>query len=120
MHKYTSFDDFEVDGKIDWDALYKARKENGEICSQCKSFLLSPKGKPSICYNCESLTKDDKVDHSSFIRCPNCKKLISPEDHELFYLFNEGEHEVNCPGCGNDFSVSTTVKYTFESPELNE
>lgn len=48
-------------------------------------------------------------------RCPHCGNECDVNDHELWHLYEEGEHEVSCPHCGLDFAVSTTVTYSFST-----
>jgi hypothetical protein len=35
--------------------------------------------------------------------------------NEWWKLYEEGEHEVTCPHCDEDFSVSTRVSYSFST-----
>ena len=38
-------------------------------------------------------------------------------DNEWWTLYEEGEHEVSCPHCDGDFTVSTRVSYSFSTDE---
>lgn len=30
------------------------------------------------------------------VRCPHCGNCISPVDHDMNWLYEEGEHEIEC------------------------
>lgn len=48
-------------------------------------------------------------------KCPHCGESISVSEHELWKLYEEGEHDVTCPFCDEDFTVSTSVSYSFST-----
>ena len=108
-----------ADGKVDWKAYRKARKECGECCRRCEALILFPDGHPTVCHDCESLDTDtSEVRHNDLIRCPSCRGTFNPHDGDDYDLFAEGEHSVFCPSCDLKFEVSTTVSYSFKSPAL--
>lgn len=49
--------------------------------------------------------------------CPHCGEKCEVVEHEWWKLYEEGEHEVCCPYCDADFSVSTRVTYSFSTDE---
>lgn len=50
-------------------------------------------------------------------RCPHCGESIDISAHELWRLYEEGEHELECPDCGADFRVSVNVSYSFSTDD---
>ena len=48
-------------------------------------------------------------------RCPHCGTECEIGRHEWWRPYEEGEHEVTCPFCDNDFTVSTRVSYSFST-----
>lgn len=53
-------------------------------------------------------------------KCPHCGHDCNVSDNEWWHLCEEGEHEVTCPACDEDFTVSTRVSYTFSTDEQEE
>lgn len=53
-------------------------------------------------------------------RCPHCGKECDVSENEWWYLYEEGEHEVSCPYCDEDFTVSTSVSYRFSTDNQEE
>lgn len=50
-------------------------------------------------------------------KCPHCGEVCSVSKNEWWKLYEEGEHEVTCPSCDGDFSVRTSVSYSFSTDE---
>lgn len=50
-------------------------------------------------------------------KCPHCGEVCDVSDNEWWRLYEEGEHEVTCPHCDGDFTVSTSVSYSFSTDE---
>lgn len=48
-------------------------------------------------------------------KCPHCGTESDVSDNEWWKLYEEGEHEVTCPSCDEDFTVSTSVSYSFST-----
>jgi DNA-directed RNA polymerase subunit RPC12/RpoP len=108
-------------GNVDWKAYHEAKIKNGEICSNCNSVILVPKGQPNKCYSCKSVDDDlGEVSHSSRIRCPHCRYIQDPMDGDYYEIMEDGEHEVSCIECGKDFVISTYVDFTFYSPPVEQ
>lgn len=116
---YTRIDDHKkADSEIDWASYQKAQVANGEICIQCKGHILFGCGHPRKCSACENMSeRSGEVCHKNMVRCPHCGTISNPSDHEMYELYEEGEHDVSCPQCDESFEVSTAVSYTFTSPE---
>jgi uncharacterized C2H2 Zn-finger protein len=53
-------------------------------------------------------------------KCPHCGTVVSVSDHELWALYEEGEHEVECPNCDMTFAVSTSIAYSFSTDEQDD
>lgn len=115
------------DGSYDWgayraakDAEHKADVADGKYCYQCGRYLVwSNKGVRRRCGDCEALDHEsDEVDSDTCVRCPKCRRTASVSYDELFDLYEEGEHEVTCSSCDHEYTVSTRVSYSFNSPAL--
>ncbi len=48
-------------------------------------------------------------------RCPHCGQGCDVSDNDWWRLYEEGEHEVSCPHCDGDFTVSTKVSHSFST-----
>lgn len=114
------------DGSYDWtkyNALQEqerdVRKAKGELCREkgCNRFIMWSKGYPQTCSDCEALDAPEELHHPTDIRCPKCGYHWDIWDGEYYEIANEGEHEVECPECDHKFEVSTSVSYSFKSPE---
>lgn len=46
--------------------------------------------------------------------CPHCGTSQDVVNNEWWQLYEEGEHDVTCHDCANDFMVSTRVRYSFD------
>ena len=53
--------------------------------------------------------------HNKNPKCPHCATDCKISEQEWWQLFEEGEHEVECPICERDFTVSTSVEYRFST-----
>jgi hypothetical protein len=55
-------------------------------------------------------------------RCPHCGHVCSVSDNEWWFLYEEGEHEVECPSalCERTFTVSVHVSYSYSTDEQEE
>lgn len=47
--------------------------------------------------------------------CPHCGTEVDVGGNDLYRLYEEGEHEVSCPHCDDDFVVSTRVSFSFNT-----
>lgn len=66
----------------------------------------------------------DRIDytHNNSPKCPFCDHEIDISASELYELYDEGEHIINCPRCEREMTVRCEVKYLFstdEQPELD-
>ena len=116
----TSIQDFKnEEGKVDWDALYKAEVAAGERCSRCGVWIFPAKRPgPTLCRDCEMLNTDlGEVSHEKLLRCPHCRD-VSAIDWELG-IFSEGTHTVYCMACDQEFEIETEVTYVFTSPAVS-
>ncbi len=106
------------DGGTDWEAYRKAEIEDGEVCSNCQSFIGLGKGEKRLCYSCGQINKGGSLNHEKLLRCPKCKYTWDASDTDEYELFSEGEHGTYCGECDFEFEIQTRVEYNFESPEL--
>lgn len=53
-------------------------------------------------------------------RCPHCAESIDIDRHELWRLYEEGEHDMECPHCEGEFVVSTNITYSFSTDEQEQ
>lgn len=53
-------------------------------------------------------------------KCPHCGHDCHVSDNEWWRLYEEGEHEVTCPSCDEDFTVSTRVSFSFSTDQQEE
>lgn len=52
---------------------------------------------------------------ASHPKCPHCGEVCDVNDNEWWKLYEEGEHEVECPHCEGEFTVSTSGSYSFDT-----
>jgi hypothetical protein len=50
-------------------------------------------------------------------KCPHCGHDCNVNDMEAWQLYEEGEHDLECPSCDGAFIVSTSVKFSFSTDE---
>jgi len=63
----------------------------------------------------------EEVDHHERLRCPACGRTWRVDaDSEGYDIYEEGDHDVCCPGCEHEFWVRTAVECTFTSPPLEQ
>lgn len=53
-------------------------------------------------------------------RCPHCGFECSVSNQEWFHLYEEGEHDVECPMCDLGFTVSVHVSFSFNTDEQED
>lgn len=53
-------------------------------------------------------------------KCPHCGEVCRIGANDWYDLYEEGEHEVECPRCGGEFTVITSVSYSFDTSEQVE
>jgi len=106
------------DGSIDWKSYKESQIKDGTRCLKCGDYIGFSTGYSRMCPDCVDFNRiKGEVSHSSLVRCPSCRIEMNVIDCELYELYEEGEHKVSCQICDCEFEVSTTVKFTFKSPE---
>jgi hypothetical protein len=50
--------------------------------------------------------------------CPHCAHEIDLGNSDMNHVYEEGDHEISCPGCGEDYTVSTRITYGFSTDDL--
>ncbi len=53
-------------------------------------------------------------------KCPHCGSVVSVIDNELWQLYEEGEHDIECDYCDLAFTVSTHVTYSFSTDDQED
>jgi hypothetical protein len=53
-------------------------------------------------------------------KCPHCGYDCDVSAHDLYRVYEEGEHEIDCPSCGLEFTVSTRVSFSFSTEDQEE
>lgn len=53
-------------------------------------------------------------------KCPHCDREIEISRYEWWGVYDEGEHEVECPFCEKGFQVCTRLSRTFSTDEQLE
>jgi len=48
-------------------------------------------------------------------KCPHCGHEVGISKNDLWRLYEEGEHELECPDCEGAFIVWTRVSYSFDT-----
>jgi transcription elongation factor Elf1 len=128
------FEDYvDAEGNIDWDAYHQAEVDAGEKCYRCHKFLIvetigrtlfgKDDGEPRrrLCHDCERMDTDSsETRHDKYIRCPKCGHQSPVHDWDMCdygeVFYEEGEHEVMCPQCEYEFTITTHVSYAYTSP----
>ena len=121
MSSLISMSDFQdsVTGKTNWAAYKEACLEGGQTCTQCGAMIYPRTGRRSLCSDCQALDKNDAVNHDSRIRCPRCRHHWNPaECDEPTTAYEDGDHEITCEECGQEFTVTTHVSYSYDSPKM--
>jgi len=47
-------------------------------------------------------------------KCNHCKTEINIQDEELFNLYEEGLHDIECPNCEKTIYVNSIATFEFE------
>lgn len=110
-------DDFkDADGKLDWQGYCRARVEIGELCDGCGDLIIWAKGHRSLCSDCERLQNEPgEAWHQNLIRCP-CGAQYHASRFGESGVYAEGEHELFCDTCEQEFAITVDVVYYFYSP----
>ena len=53
-------------------------------------------------------------------KCPHCGEVCEISRHDWYELYEEGEHEKECPHCEGEFTISTHVSFSFSTDEQDE
>ena len=113
---------FSEDLFIDGEAVFKARIANGEMCPRCFRHNITnrePTGTPTECYDCAQAAADDSaINMDEKVRCPECRHIFDPAANEMYAALDDGEHEITCPECGEDFEITTSVSRDYDSPAM--
>ena len=50
-------------------------------------------------------------------KCPHCGADYDASANDAWQIYEEGEHELDCPVCEMQFTVSTRVSHSFSTDE---
>lgn len=53
-------------------------------------------------------------------KCPHCGEVYNVDDNEAYELYEDGTHEIHCPDCETQFTVTTNVYYSFSTDEQED
>lgn len=48
-------------------------------------------------------------------KCPHCGEEYDITEHEAYNLYEDGEHDIDCYDCGQEFLVSVRVSYSYST-----
>ena len=70
----------------------------------------------------EALNNGERMDFwaNDEPKCPHCGQESSVIENEWWKICEEGDHEVSCPHCETDFTVTTRVSYTFSTDNQDD
>lgn len=60
------------------------------------------------------------ADRQEFVRdagpkCPHCGHECDIDDNGWYRLYQDGDHDVTCPDCGEEFTVASSSSWTFST-----
>lgn len=60
--------------------------------------------------------------HNDKLRCLKCGYIWDVGEHDTweYGIYEDGDHEIDCPECYFEFKINTHVRYLFVSPPLKE
>jgi DNA-directed RNA polymerase subunit RPC12/RpoP len=53
-------------------------------------------------------------------KCPFCDAEIDISINELYHLYEEETHYIDCPQCNNEIKVKSEAKWTFSTDEQED
>jgi cytochrome c-type biogenesis protein CcmH/NrfF len=48
-------------------------------------------------------------------KCPHCDEDIDISENELYHLYEDGTHEIDCPNCNGNIIVESDAKWSFST-----
>lgn len=69
-----------------------------------------------------SLTPYNRTDYAfkKQPKCPHCDMDIDPVELEMWSLFDEDDHEIECPYCERIITVVSSVTWKFSTDQHND
>lgn len=101
-----------ADGHVNWVAYRAAQRDNGERCARCGAFTGEATGRLNECDDCQRIRFDQTNTHDHALVCPYCCHVFDPADGDP-NVFESGEREVDCLGCGKAIRVETRITHTW-------
>lgn len=53
-------------------------------------------------------------------KCPHCGDDYSINDSDAWELYQEGEHEIKCPGCDHTYTATAQVSFSYSTNEQED
>lgn len=53
-------------------------------------------------------------------KCPHCGYDYDIQEREAWNLYEEGEHQIECPSCHLDYAVSVNVSFSYSTDEQED
>lgn len=69
------------------------------------------------------LTRSNRLDYwrNDEPVCPHCDHVCVVSENEWWKLYEDnGDHEVECPSCGKEFTVEVHCSYKFSTEDQSE
>jgi C4-type Zn-finger protein len=68
------------------------------------------------------LNKDNSYEYifNKNPKCPYCDEDIDVHHYELWELYSEECHEINCPECEREIKVQANTSWTFSTDEQDD
>lgn len=71
-----------------------------------------------------ALRKGDRWDfiHADVPKCPHCGEDFDISENEAWYVYDlsKDSHEVSCPSCDLDFTISVYAKFSFSTDSQDD
>ena len=68
------------------------------------------------------LTKSNYIEYwaNTNPKCPHCDYDIDISNHELWKLYEEGDHNIDCPNCDKLIIVSANATWSFSTDKQED
>lgn len=53
-------------------------------------------------------------------KCPHCGYVYDIQEHGTWSLYEQGEHDIECPSCHLNYTVIAEVEYSYSTDEQDE
>lgn len=68
------------------------------------------------------LNEENEIDYcyNDQPKCPFCDHDIDISENEMYDLYKEDEHEIDCPDCGKEIKINSSCSWTFSTDEQED